>query len=167
MIKKNQRINKLILELLVVSLFLFSFGQSVVAQETEITQHPIEFINESGEVMAVFIPYSSENPPPFTSTRATTYNIDADVEGNHYGRGTSSLNLSSSSVIQCNITIDPQVSSNIGLYDTSTGEFGFPAGGLSSSGWFGTLSPSYSGTFNIAFRNNSSQTTNYSGWFKV
>lgn len=116
--------------------------------------------------MAVFIPYSVDNPPPI-SMRRGIYSINKDITAYGTATGATSFYLTTSSGISLDIVIKPQVSSNIGLYDISTGKYGFPAGGLSSSGWNGVLKPSYNGTFSIAIRNNSSQTANYSGTITV
>ncbi len=55
--KMNQQLSKFISCFLSVLFILLCSGQSVLAQDLDCIQKPIEFIDENGEVMAVFIPY--------------------------------------------------------------------------------------------------------------
>lgn len=132
-------------------------------EEIAETEEAIEITDENGEVMAIFIPYSENNPAPSEFTRATEVSVNTSLEGYKRGFLSNIYSFNDGQRIQLNITISPQVSSNIGLYNRNTDSFGFPAGGLSSSGWYGTLEVVGSGRYSLAFQNNSGTTTTYKG----
>ena len=69
--------------------------------------------------------------------------------------------------IDLNIVINPQVSSNIGLYNHVTGKYGWPAGGLSSSVWNGYIIVNGDGDYSLAFCNNTNITTTYKGTYTL
>jgi len=121
------------------------------------------YASENGEVMAIFTPYSESNPAPSKLARDTKVNVNCSVPGRQQGYLSNIYYFSGGQKLQLNITINPQVSSNVGLYNRDTNSFGFPEGGLSSSGWYGTLEVSNSGRYSLAFRNNSGTTANYTG----
>lgn len=121
----------------------------------------------NGEVMAVFTPYSETNPAPDELVKSTRVNVGFSLEGYHQGYLSNQYNLNDGDEISMNITISPQVSSNVGLYNHNTQTYGWPAGGLSSSGWYGVLTVSGNGKYSMAFKNNSNTTANYSGSYTL
>lgn len=123
----------------------------------------IEFLDEDGNVFAIFIP--DENS---STTIQPKYagSINCTIGYGNYA-GSSRFQMTTSTRIQVNIDISPNSSSYIGLYDNNTGKYSFPVSSLSSTGWHGSIYPSYNGNFSIAFRNNTHTNTTYVGTFSL
>ena len=69
--------------------------------------------------------------------------------------------------IDFNITISPQASSYIGLYNRNTGLCGFPSESLSSTGWNGNLVVNGDGKYSLAFDNVSNIKARYTGTYTL
>lgn len=134
---------------------------STASKETD----SIEIVDENGNVMAIYTPYSETNPAPTIMPRYAA-NIDWNIgKGSH--RGSSQFNMNTNTKINVAIKISPNASSNIGLYDCESGVYGYPATSESTTGWNGTITPSRSGLYSIAIRNNTNGTVNYKGTFSL
>lgn len=161
-----RKVVRVIVSMLMVITILGVTGYNVYArqpfEEFAHVEKNIEFLDENGEVMAVFTPYSSNDIRKKGLLR-TGVNVNCSLSGGTSGYLSNIYTLNDGRNISLNITINPQASSNIGLYNHNTGSYGWPAGGLSSSGWYGTLTVSGNGRYSLAFKNNSSITTNYTG----
>ena len=125
----------------------------------------VRFLDEDGNVMAIYTPYSETNPAPSIQPRYSG-NIDWTVPWGWYV-GSSQFELNTNSRIDLNISISPSASSNIGLYDTKNDRYGWPEGGESTTGWHGTMAPNYEGNFKIAIANNTDKVVTYKGTFTV
>ena len=140
---------------------------NVSTEEITYVQNVVEFIDGEGNVIATFTPYSETDPAPSELQRTTTYIVDVQLGGNMSGALGNVYTLSDGHRIDLNITIDPQVSCNIGLFNNDSNVFGFPAGGLSSSGWYGYITVHGDGRYSLAFKNNSSTTTTFKGTYTL
>lgn len=165
---------KLLVAFLVMGIFSASY-QKAYARESNVME-AISFENDSnseivnlydndGNIMAVYIPYSTSNPAPDVIPRYSA-NIDWNV-GNGCYRGESCFAMNTNTKVDVNITITPNASSKIGLYDNDSHEYGFPSGSESSTGWHGTIVPSRAGNFSIAICNNTNEKVNYKGIYSV
>lgn len=151
--------------LAVLSVFMVSSDKVFASGKAETFAHTeknIAIVDENGEVMAIFTPCSPSEARKNRLLR-TGVNVNCSLGGYTSGYLANIYTLNDGHNISLNITINPQASSNIGLYNHDTGSYGWPAGGLSSSGWYGTLTVSGKGRYSLAFKNNSSTSTNYSG----
>lgn len=168
--KKKNVLKGVLAAVMVMGVFIGKLPNVQAAETTELitlTEDVIEFIDESGEVMAVFTPYSETNPAPDGLLKSTSVSVNFSLGGNRQGYLSNKYDLNGGDKISTSISISPQVSSNIGLYNHDTGEYGWPTGGLSAYGWFGDLTVSSNGKYSMAFRNNSSTTANYSGSYTL
>ncbi len=158
-----------------LSVFIFN-GQEANAQETNVEEKinpetvvkdegTVEFLDENGNVMAIYTPYSETNPAPSIQPRYSG-SVDWTVGWGWYS-GSSRFELNSNNKIDLNISISPSASSNIGLYDVNNHTYGWPSDGGSSTGWYGTIQPGYTGNFSIAIANNTEKTVHYDGTFTV
>lgn len=165
---KKKLLSGVLAVMMVMGLLVGEIPTVNAAEKTEAitaAEDTIEFLDENGKVMAIFTPYSETNPAP--ASLDATANVNVSLAGNLSGYLSNQYTLSNGTNITLNISISPQVSSNVGLYDRNTKTYGWPAGGLSSSGWYGTLTVAYDGTFSLAFKNNSSTTANYTGTYSL
>lgn len=167
--KKNLK-KGMLAAVMAVGLFVAEFPVVKAAEKTElinVVQNEIKFVDEHGEVMAVFTPYSETNPAPDGLTKSTLISVGFSLPGNNQGYLSNKYDLKDRDKISLNISISPQVSSNVGLYNHDKHEYGWPEGGLTSYGWYGDLTVYGSGTYSMAFRNNSGTTAEYSGSYTV
>ena len=168
--KKKNVLKGMLATVMAMGVFIGGFPIVKAAETTEsitLTEDVIEFVDENGEVMAVFTPYSETNLAPDGLTKSTTVSVNCSLDGYHQGYLSNKYDLNDGDKINMDITISPQVSSNIGLYDHNAQQYGWPAGGLSSNGWYGVLTVSGSGKYSMAFKNNSGTATNYSGSYTL
>lgn len=164
---KRTKIAKIALACAVLAGVFCGSCQTARAEEKMHVEGAVDFVDEEGNVMATFIPYSEEDPAPSEFGRATSYKVDFAVNGYDKFCVIRVFELKHGHRIDTNITIDPQVSSNIGLFNHTTGTYGWPAGGLSSSGWYGYIIVNGDGHYSLAFMNNTPSETTYKGTYTV
>lgn len=152
---------------MVLTGILLGSGQTAKAEEKMYVEGAVDFVDEEGNVMATFIPYSEDDPAPSDLGRATSYPVDVKVGGYRSGYLSNIYELKHGHRIDTSISISPQVSSNIGLYNRDTKVYGFPEGGLSSSGWYGYIVVNGDGKYSLAFRNNSDTEATYKGTYSL
>lgn len=137
------------------------------ADEKLVVEEAIDFVDDEGNVMATFIPYSEDDPAPDKPGRTTTHSVNFTVFAYEKCCSSRVFVLKDGHRIDLNIVINPQVSSNIGLYNHVTGKYGWPAGGLSSSVWNGYIIVNGDGDYSLAFCNNTNITTTYKGTYTL
>lgn len=164
---KRTKIAKIALACAVLAGVFCGSCQTARAEEKMHVEGAVDFVDEEGNVMATFIPYSEEDPAPGDLGRATTHSVNVKVGGHLIAYASNIYELEDGHRIDTNISIDPQVSSNIGLYNRDTKQFGWPAGGLSSLGWYGYIVVNGDGKYSLAYRNNSDIETTYKGSYSL
>ncbi len=169
--RKKIGTGKAVLLCAVLMSILLGNGQMVKAEsnlgEKLVVEEPIEFVDNEGNVMAIFIPYSEDNPAPTGFEKATSHYVDVELSGGNYGYLDNIYSLKHGDKIDFNITISPQASSYIGLYNRNTGLCGFPSESLSSTGWNGNLVVNGDGKYSLAFDNVSNIKARYTGTYTL
>ncbi len=129
-----------------------------------ISTEPVEIVDENGNIMGIFTPFSATNPPP-RMTRYTA-NINWTLESWEMAAGGSQFGLTTSSKVSLNISFPSGANSGFGLYDRDSETYGWAK--WTSDGYIGgTITPSYSGQFSIAICNNTQNKVTYTGSFTV
>lgn len=137
------------------------------ADEKLVIEDAIDFIDDEGNVIATFTPYSEDDPAPAEFGKAVSHNVDVELGAGRSGYLENIYSLKHGDRIDFNITISPQASSQIGLYNRNTGLFGFPTGSLSSTGWNGYLTVNGDGRYSLAFDNLSNVRARYKGTYTL
>lgn len=164
---KRTKIAKIALASVILTGIFGGSCQTAKAEEKMHIEGAVDFVDAEGNVMATFIPYSEENPAPSELKRATAYQVDVKLGGHLNGYLSNIYELEHEHRIDTNISINPNASSNIGLYNRDTKIYGFPAGGLSSVGWNGYIVVNGNGKYSLAFSNNSDTEVTYKGSYSL
>lgn len=168
--KKNNILKGMLAMIMALGLFIGEFPIVEAAETSEsiiVDNSPVEFVDENGEVIAVFTPYSETNPAPDYSTRSTKINVNVSYEPYTRGHLSNKYTFYDGDQIGLNIKITPNAQSSIALYNHNTNTYGHPAGGDSATGWYGTLTVSGTGSYSMAFFNESAVKATYSGYYTL
>lgn len=165
------KMTKTVMYCLVVMSILLGNSQVVKAEnkieEISYMEGTVDFVDEDGNVIATYIPYSEENQEPSKLGRSSTYPVDVSLGGYSVGYLSNIYSLNRGNRIALNIVIDPQVTCTIGLYNRNTEQYVFPAGGVSSAGWTGYLIVNSDGRYSLAFENQSNISTTFKGTYSL
>lgn len=153
-----------------LGLFIGEFPIVEAAETFEsiiVDNSPVKFVDENGEVIAVFTPYSETNPAPDSLTKSVLMDVNVNLNAYTQGYLSNKYNFNVGDQIGLNIRISPNAQSSVGLYDRNTNSFSYPVDSGSATGWNGTLTVGKAGLYSLAFINESAVTANYSGTYTL
>lgn len=138
-----------------------------IAERESLGAEIYKFVDDDRSIIAYFEPYSEINPAPVITPRASSA-IDWVTDANTTYISNVTRYFGQDQKIHLNISQSPSgagMVGYIGLYDVAQNKLSMLYNFPTANGFEGTLTPSYSGNFQLAIENASSSTITYKGTY--